>query len=471
MSDEDEFIFEEDDDCEEEPEWEIEVENLHANAENNMDKNPQAALRDFLQVVEDDQEKGKWTYSAYQGLYKTCLLHVTREPEQYEAKMCDYYRKMLTWNYSGRRFVDVDQSINQMIERAQRLPTAVQRKLYNITVEEISKDIKTFDKLWFKVKYKIATLSLQEGNHDVLMEEICGLHEWCTEGERAFERKSTQLLNVYALEIQLYTEKEDPKRIRQIYQAADDIKSAIPDPRVLGVLRESGGKMYMRQAMWTEAYDCMFAAFRSYEEASDPRKIGCLKYLVVTKMLADADINPFDTNEAKAYQQHPDIVAVTQLLDACESRDLKTFDRVMKDKHNQKSLSEDKFLASYLDPLIRKLRMQVLRLICKPYKTIAISYVAQELMIPTDEAENLVISAILDNHLQGAIDETKGLIVLSSNDDAGGDGGAAAGGKKGKKEADAAATQQRKDRYQILRILAEKEAALHTAVAARSYGQ
>ena len=223
--------------------------------------------------------------------------------------------------------------------------------------------------------------------------------------------------------------------------------------------------MYMRQSMWTEAYDCMFAAFRSYEEASDPRKIACLKYLVVTKMLADADINPFDTSEAKAYQQHPEIVAVTQLLDACESHDLKTFDRVMKDRQNQKSLSEDKFLASYLDPLIRKLRMQVLRLICKPYKTIAITYVAQELMVSTPEAESLIISAILDGLLPGAIDETKGLLILhNSEQQQSSSSGGGDSSSSGKREGDGG----RKDRYQIFRILAEKEAALHSAVANRS---
>ncbi len=60
-------------------------------------------------------------------------------------------------------------------------------------------------------------------------------------------------LQVYALEIQMYTEQRNNKKLKQLYQKALAVKSAIPHPRILGIIRECGGKMYMRDQNWQEA--------------------------------------------------------------------------------------------------------------------------------------------------------------------------------------------------------------------------
>jgi COP9 signalosome complex subunit 2 len=58
---------------------------------------------------------------------------------------------------------------------------------------------------------------------------------------------------VYALEIQMHTEQRNNKRLKQLYQRALTVKSAIPHPRILAIIRECGGKMHMHDALWGEA--------------------------------------------------------------------------------------------------------------------------------------------------------------------------------------------------------------------------
>lgn len=58
---------------------------------------------------------------------------------------------------------------------------------------------------------------------------------------------------VYAVEIQMYTEQRNNKKLKQLYQKALCVKSAIPHPRILGIIRECGGKMYMHDQLWSEA--------------------------------------------------------------------------------------------------------------------------------------------------------------------------------------------------------------------------
>lgn len=66
--------------------------------------------------------------------------------------------------------------------------------------------------------------------------------------------------------------------LQQLYQKALAIKSAIPHPRIMGIIRECGGKMHMAERQWAEAATDFFEAFKNYDEAGNQRRIQCLKY-------------------------------------------------------------------------------------------------------------------------------------------------------------------------------------------------
>lgn len=52
---------------------------------------------------------------------------------------------------------------------------------------------------------------------------------------------------------------------------------------------------------WEAAQVDFFEAFRNYDEAGSLQRIQVLKYLVLTTMLIQSDINPFDSPETKPY--------------------------------------------------------------------------------------------------------------------------------------------------------------------------
>ena len=66
-------------------------------------------------------------------------------------------------------------------------------------------------------------------------------------------KKGTQLLEVYALEIQMHTELKHTKQLKGLYRRALDVKSAIPHPRIMGIIWECGGKMHMHEWAWSDA--------------------------------------------------------------------------------------------------------------------------------------------------------------------------------------------------------------------------
>lgn len=97
-------------------------------------------------------------------------------------------------------------------------------------------------------------------------------------------KKGTQLLEIYALEIQMYTAQKNNKKLKALYEQSLHIKSAIPHPLIMGVIRECGGKMHLREDEFEKAHTDFFEAFKNYDESGSPRRTTCLKYLVLANM-------------------------------------------------------------------------------------------------------------------------------------------------------------------------------------------
>jgi COP9 signalosome complex subunit 2 len=67
-------------------------------------------------------------------------------------------------------------------------------------------------------------------------------------GDEDQAAKGTLLQEIYALEIQMYNETKNYKKLKEIYYASGQVTSAISHPRVVGVIKECGGKMWMRES-------------------------------------------------------------------------------------------------------------------------------------------------------------------------------------------------------------------------------
>jgi COP9 signalosome complex subunit 2 len=96
------------------------------------------------------------------------------------------------------------------------------------------------------------------------------------------------------------------------------MRNAIPHPRILGVIKECGGKMWMGERMssffvlssfkypewmgigqWHRASEDFFESFKNYDEAGSLQRTTVLKYVVLANMLTGSEVNPFDSQEAK----------------------------------------------------------------------------------------------------------------------------------------------------------------------------
>jgi COP9 signalosome complex subunit 2 len=171
----------------------------------------------------------------------------------------------------------------------------------------------------------------------------------------------------------------------------------------MGVIKECGGKMWMGERQWNRASEDFFESFRNYDEAGSPQRIQVLKYLVLANMLTGSEVNPFDSQETKPYKNDPQIKAMTDLVDAYQRREVHSAEKILKD--NRATIMDDPFIRSYIGELLRSLRTQYLIDLIKPYTRLELSFLAKQLGVDIQEVEELLIGLILENKVEGRIDQ------------------------------------------------------------------
>merc|ERR1711953_1442895 len=181
----------------------------------------------------------------------------------------------------------------------------------------------------------------------------------------------------------------------------------------IAVIRESGGKMYMSEKKWEAAYNEFFEAFKNYQETGNATRAKImLKYVVLANMLALSSINPFDSREAKVYQDDPEISAMANLRTAYEQNDIQSIDQLLTNPTYR--ILSDAFIRTYLQDLLRNIKLQVLQNIIKPYRMVSLQFLAKEINVNSEEVVSLLVQLILDEKIAARIDGSEGFLHVNS---------------------------------------------------------
>lgn len=383
----------------------VDLENQYYNSKALKEDDPKQALESFQKVLElEGKDKGEWGFKALKQMIKINfkLGHFDEMMKRYQ-QLLTYIKSAVTRNYS-------EKSINSILDY---ISTSKQMELlqnfYETTLDAL-KEAKN-ERLWFKTNTKLGKLYYDREDYNKLQKILKQLHLSCQtdEGEDDL-KKGTQLLEIYALEIQMYTAQKNNKKLKALYEQSLHIKSAIPHPLIMGVIRECGGKMHLREGEYEKAHTDFFEAFKNYDESGSPRRTTCLKYLVLANMLMKSGINPFDSQETKPYKNDPEILAMTNLVSSYQNNDINEFETIL--KTNRRNIMEDPFIREHIEDLLRNIRTQVLIKLINPYTRIQIPFISKELNIEPAEVENLLVSCILDNAIMGRIDQVNQVLEL-----------------------------------------------------------
>lgn len=415
-ADDEEYDFDYDDDGDEGMDETGDVENQYYKAKSFKEDNAEGALKAFRQIVDAQTEKGEWGFKALKQMTKMNYLYLHRPAEALQTyrELLGYTKSHVTRNYA-------EKSINNILDYvggdgkhaniSPKVPLDTLEEFYEAT--RIACDEAKNERLSTKSNLKLAKLWLDRKEYARLHPILKSLHESCgPTGSSSSEdqTKGSLLLELYAIEIQMYSDLKESRKLKEIYNASMQVRNAIPHPRIMGVIRECGGKMWMMEKSYEKASTDLFESFRQYDESGSPQRIQVLKYLVLAYMLMGSEINPFDSQETKPYKNDPQIIAMTSLVSAYQNRDVQDAEKIL--KANRATITNDPFIRYFIDDLLKSLRTQYIIDIIKPYTRMELEYLAKVLNVAREEAQALVVSLILDGRVKGKIDQVQGLLVL-----------------------------------------------------------
>lgn len=283
-------------------------------------------------------------------------------------------------------------------------------EFYSLTLESFQNT--NNERLWLKTNIKLAKLWLDKKEYAQLSRKLKELHKACQRSDGTDDpSKGTYSLEIYALEIQMYANTKNNKRLKALYQRALKVRSAVPHPKIMGIIRECGGKMHMSEENWKEAHSDFFESFRNYDEAGSMQRIQVLKYMVLATMLMKSDINPFDSQETKPYKDDPRVSGMTDLVDAFQRDDIHAYEAVLR---NKPDLLEDHFIAENIGEVSRNMRTKAVMKLIQPYTRFTLAFVSKKLKISVAEVQDILSFLILDGELADAkINEEDGIVEIT----------------------------------------------------------
>ncbi|KAK3330646.1 PCI domain-containing protein [Apodospora peruviana] len=396
-------------DEEEEDNGDVSIENKYYNAKQTKTTDPEEAINEFLGIPPLEPEKGEW---GFKGLKQAIKLEFKLRRYQ---KAIEHYKELLTYvksavtrNYSEK---SIDNILN-FIEKGSDDPAAGQcmEQFYSATLQCFQST--NNERLWLKTNIKLARLLLDRKDYISVAKKLRDLHRACQKEDGSDDpSKGTYSLEIYALEIQMYSETRNNNQLKVLYQKALKVRSAVPHPKIQGIIRECGGKMHMSEENWKGAQSDFFESFRNYDEAGDLRRIQVLKYLLLTTMLMKSDINPFDSQETKPYKNDPRIAAMTDLVDAYQRDDIYKYEDVLQ---KNRDLLADPFIAENIDEVTRNMRTKAVLKLIAPYTRMRLSWIAEHLRISEPEVQDIVSYLIVDDRVRGRIDEHNSTFEIDS---------------------------------------------------------
>jgi COP9 signalosome complex subunit 2 len=164
-----------------------------------------------------------------------------------EAALKDYSRLMneeLSRPYISKSYAE--RSVNGMLEFLCCEDRHFMEQIYLNTVNGLEKIGN--ERALIKTNLKLAKLYIDSHQTDKASEIVSWLSAALEDTATSDSTRGTSLLELYSIHIQLYGETGNTQKLREYYNKALGVTTAIPHPRILGVIREYGGKMHMQES-------------------------------------------------------------------------------------------------------------------------------------------------------------------------------------------------------------------------------
>jgi hypothetical protein len=234
------------------------------------------------------------------------------------------------------------------------------------------------ERLILNTRLKQARLLLSMGHLAELRDYLADLATCIGEGSD----HSTVLLEVYCLQLQVFSQLGDGKRVLELVARARAVaQSAVALPAVYGVMHESSGRVAMLSKRWDEAEKEFREAFKSFE--GSPKAIPNFNLFLLAKMLGSSRVDPFQDESARSYLKVAEVEDMVELMKSYlpsldgDTKGLRKCVTII--NKIKRSADSDQFIVGYLGALLFSIQGNVALDLLAPYSAVTVKFVAEEL--------------------------------------------------------------------------------------------
>lgn len=167
----------------------------------------------------------------------------------------------------------------------------------------------------------------------------------------------------------------------------------------------------MVQKQVDKALEELFEAFKCYQEIGqgDKAKV-LLKYTILGSIISGSEIDYATTAEAKVFKDDEEIQACVDIRNASDSNDVNMILQKLD------LIEKDDFIHKILDDFLTIVRLNAIQIKIKPYLTVSLEHLAKELKISVQDVKMLLTELILENKIDGRIDQETGYYEKRATD-------------------------------------------------------
>lgn len=229
------------------------------------------------------------------------------------------------------------------------------------------------DRLWINLNLRRASLIIRNNSKEEALTLLKSLQQICENSSETI--KGSYMLEIIALQIRLYSEKpQDFEALKRLYHMSFEINSAVPHPKIMGIVKECGGEIYMKQANYYKASNEFYESFKNYDELGDERRIQMLKKLMISNMLSETEINPFHSKEFQSFVKLPELQEFLELHQSFVDVDIAKFNDLI---DNHSSIFDVCFADSYVEELKTIIQSKTIVKLSNYYNSLELSYLSE----------------------------------------------------------------------------------------------
>ena len=206
------YDFEYEDDEEQET-GDVDIENKYYSGKQLKGDNPEDAITEFLGLPALEDEKGDWGFKGLkQAIKLEYKLERYNEAVKHYQELLTYVKSAVTRNYSEKSINNILDYIEKGAEKEEEAHRCME-KFYSLTLDSFQSS--NNERLWLKTNIKLAKLWLERKAYSALARKVRKLHVACQREDGTDDpSKGTYAMEIYALEIQMYAETKNNKRLK-----------------------------------------------------------------------------------------------------------------------------------------------------------------------------------------------------------------------------------------------------------------